>query len=200
MVDPAIKKAFSKVKEDIRALEAKFELINAKLDQILTIYEQKTTENKEFSGIKPQNSKIQESSSGNKRVQSINHSTITQQSLTNQSLITQQSSTNQLISIDEKFKSLTNQEFLVFLTIYDLEEQLGRGITYEDLSSKLSLTSSCIRSYVSSMIRKKLPLTKQKINNRTILLRINPHFRDLGLKDRLKNLYLGQDPGQTRLI
>ncbi len=128
------------------------------------------------------------------------------QSLINQSLSNHSTNIHSLNvqslkkELESRFNSLTNQEFLVFLTIYQLEEDLGRSVTYSDLSAKLSLTSGCIRGYVSSLIRKKLPVIKSKINNRTLTLSINTQFRDLNIKERLTNLYYNQDPDQTRLF
>jgi hypothetical protein len=102
--------------------------------------------------------------------------------------------------MEDRFKDITNQEFMVFLTIYQLEEDLGRGVTYEELSSKLKLSTGCIRSYTSSIIRKQLPLEKRKINNRMVVLTIPQNFRELNLKERLTNLYYHKDPPQTKLL
>ena len=86
MTESPIKHAFSRVKEDIKVLDAKFELINSKLDQILQKRDPNKPNSNEFNEDKPQNVQIQQISSGNEGVQSINHSTITQQSLTQQSI------------------------------------------------------------------------------------------------------------------
>jgi DNA-binding MarR family transcriptional regulator len=119
-----------------------------------------------------------------------NHSTI-KHSLSTQSLKK---------DLEERFNTLTSQEFLIFLTIYQLEEDFGKSVTYNDLSNKLSLTPGCIRGYVSSLIRKNLPILKSKINNRTLTLSINPNFKDLNLKQKLTNIYYDQDPDQTKLF
>ena len=131
---------------------------------------------------------------GNKGVHSLIHSTDIQ-SFNNQSLDIQSLKKN----LEEKINNLTNQEFLVFLTIYQLEEDLGRNVTYEDLSLKLRLSTGCIRSYLSSIIKKGLPVLKKKINNRTITLTLHQDFKELNLKERLTNLYYHKDPNQTRL-
>lgn len=205
MPNQTLREAFSKVKQDVKDLKAKFEAINTKLDKLLDLKERKIAKNEEFEGIKPSKSQIQEISSGNEGVQSINHSTITQQSLTNHSLtnhsiLSKDTPNISLNRVEDRFKSITNQEFLVFLTVYNLEEQLGRGITYDDVSSRLSLTTSCIRSYVSSILKKGIPIVKFKANNRTTNLKINPHFRSLNLKEGLTKMYLKQDPSQTTLF
>lgn len=131
----------------------------------------------------------------------INENRVLKRLSTDQSLINQSLSIQSLKKdLESRFSSLTNQEFMVFLTIYQLEEDSGRPVTYTDLANKLSLTSGCIRGYVSAIIRKGLPLNKLKINNRTLTLSIKPDFKELGLKERLINLFYGKDPDQTRLF
>ena len=236
MNEESIKIAFSKVKEDISALNKRLDALEALIKDISTNNNQNPLVSTEFKGLKPSNGQILKSSSGNEGVQSINHSTINQSfnnqadnqsenegykpqiredyddksppnhSLSNHSLSNQSQNMHSLSiqslkkELESRFNSLTNQEFLVFLTIYQLEEDLGRFVTYSDLSQKLSLTSGCIRGYVSSIIRKNLPVIKSKINNRTLTLGINPEFKDLNLKERLTNLYYNQDPDQTKLF
>lgn len=240
MNEDILKKAFSKVKEDMQAINDRLDVLESQINVILTNFNQNnrlnpsnSTENGQY---KPQNPQIQQSSSGNEGVQSINHSTInhsinnqsdikhkigqytpqisknytekpkTNHSLNTQSPITQTVNIHSLSiqslkkELESRFNTLTNQEFLTFLTIYQLEEDLGRPVTYLDLSTKLSLTSGCIRGYISALIRKNLPIIKSKINNRTLTLSINPEFRDLNLKEKLTNIYYNQDPEQTKLF
>jgi len=102
--------------------------------------------------------------------------------------------------IDHMFSTLPKQEFLVFLTLYQLEEDTKRSITYIELANKLNLSEGCIRTYVSHLLKKKLPLIKNKVNNRIVEVSINPHFRDLNLKKKLMNLYYLSDIEQKRLL
>lgn len=219
MNEDAVIKAFSKVKEDMGAINARLNALEAQIKGISEKLSKKNTKFGEFKDYSPSKGKIQESSSGNKGVQSINHSTINQ-SFNNQSLnqsveyqpqirekYDDKSKNMPTLSIqllkkelESRFFALTNQEFLVFLTVYQLEEELNRPVTYKDLSLKLSLTTGCIRGYVSSLIHKNLPIIKSKINNRTLTLTINPEFRDLNLKEKLTNLYYNKDPEQTKLF
>lgn len=237
-----LKKAFTKVKEDISSLNDKLNRLENAINQLIV---QNNKQNplyfKENSPKTAQNTQIRQSSSGNEGVRSINHSTVNQsfnnqshtkhsieqyipqistnytkkqetnQSFNNQSPINQSHTKHSLNTqslniqslkkeLEERFNTLTSQEFLIFLTIYQLEEDYSRSITYNDLSNKLSLTSGCIRGYVSSLIRKNLPILKSKINNRTLTLSINPDFKDLNLKQKLTNLYYDQDPDQTKLF
>ena len=77
-----------------------------------------------------------------------------------------------------KFKRLTDQEVLVFSTIYQLEEESG-PIDYKSISQKLLLTESSIRDYVGRLIKKGIPLEKKKINNKTIQLSISQNLKKI---------------------
>ena len=185
MSELKIKRSFGKVKEDINTLTTKIIAIEAKLDKILDKLTEKTgkiTNSVEFEEKRAPPVTLQKSSTGNIGAQSFNHS-LDNQSFTNQTTTNPKSTIHSLNiqslkkDIDSAFSSLTSQEFLVFLTIYQLEEDYSRGITYGDLSSKIGLSEGCIRGYVSSIIRKNIPLDKVKINNRTITLRIELDLR-----------------------
>ena len=76
------------------------------------------------------------------------------------------------------FKHITDQEFLVFSTIYQLSEQKG-FVDYRDLSSKLKLTESSIRDYVGKLIKKGIPVEKNKINNKVIQLSISENLKKI---------------------
>jgi len=69
-----------------------------------------------------------------------------------------------------KFKRLTEQEFLVFSTIYQLDGTVE--VNYRILSKKLGLSESSIRDYVGRLIKKGVPLDKIKLNNKNIELSI----------------------------
>jgi len=77
-----------------------------------------------------------------------------------------------------KFKRLTEKEFLVFSTIYQLEEQ-GIQVEYSSLANRLNLTESSIRDYIGKLIKKNIPILKEKINNKNIFLKITPDFKKL---------------------
>ena len=86
-----------------------------------------------------------------------------------------------------KFKALTEQEIAVFSTIYQLEGE-NNNIDYKFLSQKLNLTESSIRDYVGRLIKKGVPIDKEKINNKTILLRISPNLRRIASLDTILRL------------
>ncbi len=70
-----------------------------------------------------------------------------------------------------KFKRLTEQEMIVFSTIYQLEEQ-GFVVDYALLSQKLNLTEISIRDYIHKILKKEIPLLKSKESNKKITLSI----------------------------
>src|SRR3990167_7607993 len=70
-----------------------------------------------------------------------------------------------------QFKKLTSQEMLVFATIYQLEEE-GLIVDYSLISTKLKLSESSIRDYALKIMRKGVPLTKIKENNKKVILSI----------------------------
>ena len=76
-----------------------------------------------------------------------------------------------------KFKRVTQQEMLVFSTIYQLEEQTPNTVTYKEISLKLGLSESSIRDYVQRMINKGIPIKKHKINNKKLILSISSELK-----------------------
>jgi len=77
-----------------------------------------------------------------------------------------------------KFKRITDQEFLVFSTIYQMDEEYG-GADYKALSKKLNLTESSIRDYVGRLLKKEIPIEKEKINNKNIHLFISKDLKKI---------------------
>ncbi len=77
-----------------------------------------------------------------------------------------------------KFKRLTDQEILVFSTLYQLEEENGYT-DYKSISNKLNLTESSIRDYIGRLIKKGIPIDKKKINNKNIHLFISKNLRNI---------------------
>ena len=100
--------------------------------------------------------------------------------------------------IEAHFRDLTKQEFLVFLSLYQLEEEVG-PVSFKDLASTLKLSESSIRGYINRLIDKGSPLDRKKIRNKVIKLVISPEFRALNLKKRLTDLFYSLDTSQKRL-
>ena len=76
---------------------------------------------------------------------------------------------------------------LVLSSIYQLEDQ-GYLVDYPLLSSKLSLSQSSIRDYIQRIINKGFSLSKEKVNNKQIILHITDEFRQLVSLDTLIKL------------
>ncbi|MFH1637712.1 MAG: HTH domain-containing protein [Candidatus Woesearchaeota archaeon] len=93
-----------------------------------------------------------------------------------------------------RFGLLSRQELMTFLAVYQLEEDDGK-VTYASIAKKLKLTEGCIRTYVSSLIKKGIPVVKKRVNNKLILLFVSPEFRDLGLKKELMQIYENSHSG-----
>ena len=89
--------------------------------------------------------------------------------------------------IRRKFRNITKQEMLVFSTIYQLEEQ-DLEVDYNKLSSKLSLSQSSVRDYVQKMIKKGIPITKEKLNNKKIILHISSELKKIATLDTIIKL------------
>ena len=77
-----------------------------------------------------------------------------------------------------KFKRLTDQEFLVFSTLYQLDEEEGHS-DYKLIAKRLGLTESSIRDYVGRLIGKGIPVEKAKINNKTIQLSLSSNLKKI---------------------
>jgi hypothetical protein len=77
-----------------------------------------------------------------------------------------------------KFKQLTDQEVLVFSTLYQLDEQ-GEPVDYKILAIKLGLTESSIRDYIARLLKKDIPVEKKRINNKQIQLTISPNLKKI---------------------
>ena len=80
--------------------------------------------------------------------------------------------------IRQKFKKLTEQEWLVFSTIYQLDEEIGHS-DYRILAERLKLTESSIRDYVARLIKKGIPVDKIKLNNKNIQLNISKNLKQI---------------------
>ncbi len=98
------------------------------------------------------------------------------------------------------FSLLSKQELRTFLTIYELSEEKGSNVSYMDVANRLKLSEGCIRTYISGLMRKKIPIDKVKYNNKTVFLQIPREFMDLSLKKELISMYYETVmPNQKRL-
>ena len=67
---------------------------------------------------------------------------------------------------------------LVFSTIYQLEEEKGYT-DYKSISNKLNLTESSIRDYIGKLIKKGIPIDKNKVNNKNIQVSISDNLKKI---------------------
>ena len=169
--------SFKKARKDILELQNMLFLIKQELEQIKTQFTTK-------------------GSIGNEGV--FNKQTNQQ---TNQQTIIQQ--TNALSRLNDDleahFNSLTRQEFLVFLSLYQMEEETG-SVKFSDLAAYLNLSESSIRGYVNRLVQKGSPILRKRVNNKVINLSLSPDFRNLNLKKRLTDIYYQSDTSQKRLF
>jgi len=77
-----------------------------------------------------------------------------------------------------QFKRLTEQETLVFSTLYQVDEETG-PTDYKTLAQRLDLTESSIRDYIGRLIKKGIPVEKKRINNKTIKLSISKNLKKI---------------------
>ena len=77
-----------------------------------------------------------------------------------------------------KLKRITKQEMLVFSLIYQLEEQ-GQIVDYKLLSEKLAITESSVRDHVQRLLFKGIPVDKERVNNKKIVLHIPQEFKKM---------------------
>jgi len=89
-----------------------------------------------------------------------------------------------------KIKKLTSKEISVLTLLYDLENQ-GQIVDYPLLSSKLNLSQSSIRDYIGKIQVKGIPIIKEKLNNKKIVLHISSDLKKIASLDtilKLRNL------------
>lgn len=81
--------------------------------------------------------------------------------------------------IRKTFKNLTNQEMVVFSTLYELDEKQTEDITYKDIANILNLSESSIRDYTNKLINKGILIEKHRINNKKIVLGISKKLKEI---------------------
>jgi len=203
MVDEIkIYNSFNKIKQDISFLHQEIMLIKKEIAQIKNFLASSTyaaelrhpadnpAHNSQNYGLNTQNF---HSSKGNEGVPADRQQTVSRQfdtlkrtSMTNKNPSNSSINDLELMSfirnlkqdIKEKFKKLTKQEFLVFSALYILSEE-SSAITYRHLAERTNLTESSIRDYISRLEHKGIPIKKQKINNKVVLLGIQDELKDI---------------------
>jgi predicted transcriptional regulator len=83
-----------------------------------------------------------------------------------------------------RFRSLTKQEFHIFSMLFTVDKT-QKNVTYRDLAVKLNLSESSIRDYIQKIIKKGIPIEKEKLNNKVTILKIPEEIRQLSTLDNL---------------
>ena len=91
------------------------------------------------------------------------------------------------VLLENKFRSLTDREFSVFMAIYQLEEEKGK-VGYLEIANMLEINETTVRNYITSLINKQIPIDKERIFNKKALFRIKKEFRELNLASNLLEL------------
>ncbi len=86
-----------------------------------------------------------------------------------------------------KFKSITPQELVVFSMLYQLDDE-KQEVDYKLLASRLNLSESSIRDYIIKIQKKGIPLVKEKLNNKRIILRISEELRRIASLETILKL------------
>ena len=206
-----VKNSFKRAREHINLLEnelkANREIIIKQNEQIKFLLEQMKDIHEFFKDLKAKSEvKPGQSSSGNNGVLS-GYSTSPcafnkQSSIEKPNILVRGpkfSVAKSFKSIPDLCKELSRQELMTFLLLYDLEEEIG-NVTYLDIAKKMNISEGCVRTYVSNLIKKGLPVQKNKFNNRIVFLSIFPEFRSLNPRRELEAHYYQYDPNQKRLV
>ena len=199
-----IKEAFKKVREDMDSLvkeifSLRIELTEVKEElkrvtreppsitqiptnpQINPVYPKEIpTHNPPYNALKPQNLGISTGNQGVPTDKQTNRQT--NQHIPESSMEDALKILNSLDTIKKeirlKFKDLTDQEFLVFSTLYQLDEEQGHS-DYRTISKKLNLSESSVRDYIGKLIKKEIPVEKIKINNKNIKLSVSENLKKI---------------------
>jgi len=212
-MDP-IKKAFSKIKKDIIELKNEIYNLKSQFEEIQTTPTHNTPSTHQQTDIQIHSQSIPthnypkqlpytpniNSSIGNRGVPTDRPTnTQTDQQTHNYTQIkhkTDFEQVNEILSslnsikkgIRLKFKRLTPQEMLVFSTLYSLEEQDIKEITYRTLAEQLQLSESSIRDYINKLTKKGVPIEKIRQNNKTILLKISQNLKNIATLATIQDL------------
>lgn len=177
-LDAKVKSSFSKVREDLDSFKKDLESmkneflqlkqeIMAKIDEL-----SKKIENKDLFFV----------STGNEGVSAYD---VQRRTTTYDAVQQRTPSLDQLKrEIEEMFLSLTDREFSVFMAVYDLEKEI-KDVNYSDVAKRLKIAPARIREHIGSLLRKNLPINKERYYNGKVSLSIKKEFKDLNLQDKL---------------
>lgn len=206
-----VKNSFKRARGHINLLEnelkANKEIIIKQNEHIKFLLEQMKDIHEFFKDLKAKNAEEEKSSTGNNGVSLFGYSPLSS-AFDNQKSINKSNFpikepkftlAKSFKSVAELCQELSRQELMTFLLLYDLEEEL-KNVTYQDIAKRMNISEGCVRTYVSGLIKKGLPVLKKKFNNRIVFLSIFPDFRSLNPRKELEAYYYQYDPTQKRLV
>ena len=205
MTEEKIRSAFLKIREEMDSLQNEINEIKQYLhdihDYITKQIPQQTypthpqhssTQTQEIEGIKPQIA----ISTGNQGVpadsqQTFDTSKPQENEQNTQKNLNIRSIRNIINSLQKdlkfKFNSLSRREFYIFSLVYNLDIQ-GQKPDYKTIAIRANLTESSVRDYISRLIHKGIPIRKEKINNKHIMLSIPDELKSLATLDNLTKI------------
>ena len=83
-----------------------------------------------------------------------------------------------------RFRSLTKQEFHIFSMLFTVDKT-QKHATYKDIADKTGLSEASVRDYMQRISKKGIPIIKEKLNNKVIILKIPEELRNLATLDNL---------------
>jgi biotin operon repressor len=83
-----------------------------------------------------------------------------------------------------RFRSLTKQEFHLFSVLFTVDKT-QKHATYKDIADKTGLSEASVRDYMQRISKKGIPIIKEKLNNKLIILKIPEELRNLATLDNL---------------
>lgn len=204
-----IKNSFKKVKEDIDGLNGQLGQFKALLEEIrdnLKVQkeplksEDPASPEEDFEPISTGNEGVLSKQINKQANKQINKQTPQSKQISKQTNIPDDTRNFGIFEgLEGTFKSLTRQEFHIFLLIYQLEDE-GLIPTYNEISIRLPLTLSCLRAHLCSLIKKGAPIIKNRLKNNSITLSIDRDFKSIASQQKLADFYYSiTDPNQTKL-
>jgi len=178
-----IKNSFSNVKEDMFKLEKDLETIKKEIKEgkrdKIALESLLQSLKKDISEIKSFLADSKKSSTGNKgvteRYRTIPNNAEQYQTVPNSAPTMKKPAS--LPEIQAAFRTLTDREFSVFLSIFELGQQFGET-NYLTIATHLNVTESPVRNAVNALIAKGLPVVKERVFNGKTSLFINKAFTD----------------------
>jgi len=179
-MDDAIKGSFLKVKQDMQELRGEIQMLKEELQALTSLVK---------------SSLLTKSSTGNDGVptdrqtdRQTDNTYPTHQHIPENDMQPITDLVNSLkIDLKRKFKSLTKQEFHIFSILFTVDKT-QEYVTYKDLAARIGLTESSVRDYIIRIMKKGIPIIKEKLNNKTTILKIPADLKNIATLESLLKL------------